>query len=93
MISVSHNFRCDTETAELGEDYAELERVARVERLLQLRLARAKLRCGSRQAVNSVTRFAATLSDAGHDASFPDVIELAVEAAGEAMVRKMEVRQ
>ena len=90
-ISVSHNFRCDTETAELGEDYVELARIERAERLLRLRLARAKLRCGSRLALRSVSRFADSLDDARHDASFDDAMEHAAEAAGVAMVKKMEI--
>ena len=93
LIHVAHNFRCDRDTAELGEDYLELARIERAYKLLEARLERAAIATKSRLAAKTVLELGETLADIRHDASFGSTLALAHDAYHEAMVRPVQVRK
>lgn len=90
-IYVATSFRSDLETSELGEDFPELQKIDRVCRLLEQRLARAARRMSSRAAISSVTELNLLLADARHDASLDGVLARAEEAFGEVRVVRMRL--
>ena len=83
---VATSFRCDRETAELGEDYPALARIERAYRLLEQRLERAQPFLHARRSIESVMDLAQSLADARHDASFGAALSLAQDAFAEARV-------
>lgn len=83
------SFTCDRETRELGEDYPELQRIARAYRLLERRLIAAQRRLGAGRSLSAVMDFSLALADADHDASLGSMVALAREAFIEARVVKI----
>ncbi len=90
-MHVSHNFACDRQIRELGEDYLELKLVARTMRLLQLRVSRARLRVDSPRAKETLFELDLLLQDARDDSSIAASESLAKDAAVEAMVGPVRV--
>lgn len=88
-LHTASSFVCGRDTAELGEDYAELLKIDRAYRLLERRLTRAALRLNARDAIRTVTEFNLLLADARHDASWGSTLDLAKDAHGEARVIKI----
>lgn len=83
---VATSFRCDRETAELGEDYPALVRVERAYRVLERRLEHALPVLHARRSIEAVMDIAQSLADARHDASFGSTLSLALDAFEEARV-------
>jgi hypothetical protein len=89
IYHVATSFVCDTETAELGEDYPELEKIERAYRLLERRLERAPHLLHARRAIKSAHDMSCGLADTRHDASFGSTLSLARDAFEEARVVKI----
>jgi len=89
IIHVAMSRGCDRETAELGEDYAELSGVEVAFRLLMARLNRARRRCNSDDGRASIKEMLVLLPDARHDASWAGTLAVAKDAAAEARVVRM----
>lgn len=83
---VATSFRCDRETAELGEDYPAIAQIERAYRLLEQRLERALRLLHARRSIDTIMEFAQLLADARHDASFGTTLTLAHDAFAEARV-------
>jgi hypothetical protein len=83
------SFVCDPETAALGEDYPELEKIERAYRLLERRLERAPYVLHARRAIKSAHDMSCGLADTRHDASFGSTLSLAKDAYEEARVVKI----
>lgn len=83
------SYICDRETRELGEDYPELNKIARAYRLLEHRLTAAQARLRARRSLASVMDFSLALADANHDASLGSTVALARDAFVEARVVKV----
>ena len=92
VIHVSHNFTCDRDIRELGEDHPELKRVEWAYRIYERALERAARKVHSARATASVMLLGEGLADSRHDASFGSTLSLAEDAYGEAMVRPVEVK-
>ena len=86
---VATSYVCDRETRELGEDYPELDKIARAYRLLEHRLTAAQARLNSRRALSAVLDFSLALSDANHDECLGSTISSARDAFAEARVVKI----
>ena len=86
ILHTASSFACSRDTAELGEDYAELQKIDRAYRLLERRLTRAAVRLNTRDAITTVTEFNLLLADARNDASWGRTLDLAKDAAEEARV-------
>jgi hypothetical protein len=89
IAHVATSFACGRETAELGEDFPELQKIERAYRLLERRLERAPVRLHAGRAIRSAHDLAASLADARHDASFGATLALAADAFAEARVVKI----
>ncbi|MEQ1866694.1 MAG: hypothetical protein ABL996_18815 [Micropepsaceae bacterium] len=89
ILHTASSFACSSETAELGEDYAELQKIDRAYRLLERRLTRAAVRLNARDAISTVTEFNLLLADARNDAAWGPTLDLAKDAAEEARVIKI----
>ena len=89
IIHVATSFACGRETAELGEDFPELQKIERAYRLLERRLERAPVRLHAARAIRAAHDLAASLADARHDASFGATLALAADAFAEARVVKI----
>lgn len=83
------SYVCDRETRELGEDYPELQRIARAYRLLERRLTAAQRRLRAGRSLSAVMDFSLALADADHDASLGSTVTLAHDAFVEARVVKV----
>lgn len=83
---VATSFRCDRETAELGEDYPALVKIERAYRLLERRLERAPATLHAGRAIRVAHELAESLADARHDASLGSTLALAKDAFAEARV-------
>ena len=86
MGYVATSFRCDRETAELGEDHPTLARIERAYRMLERRLEHAQPFLHARRSIETVMELAQALADARHDASFGATLSLARDAFAEARV-------
>ena len=80
---------CDRETAELGEDYPELQKIERAYRLLERRLERAPVALHASRAIRTAHELAMGLADIRHDASLGSTLSLAKDAFEEARVVKI----
>jgi hypothetical protein len=89
VYHVATSFACDPETAALGEDYPELEKIERAYRLLERRVARAPYVLHARRAIKSAHDLSCGLADTRHDASFGSTLSLAKDAYEEARVVKI----
>ena len=89
---VATSFRCDRETAELGEDYPTVAGIERAYRLLERRLERAQPTLHARRTIETVMELSQLLADARHDASFGTTLALAREAFAEARVIRTAAR-
>lgn len=86
ILHTATSFACPRDAAELGEDYAELQKIDRAYRLLERRLTRSAVRLNARDAIRTVTEFNLLLADARHDASWASTLDLAKDAAEDARV-------
>jgi hypothetical protein len=89
ILHVASSFACGRDTAELGEDYAELQKIDRTYRLLERRLTRAAVRLNTREAISTVTEFNLLLADARNDAAWGATLSHAKDAAEESRVIKI----
>lgn len=83
---VATSFRCDRETAELGEDYPALMKIERAYRLLERRLEQAPATLHAGRAIRAAHELAESLADARHDSSLGSTLALAKDAFAEARV-------
>lgn len=88
VMWVSHSYAADRDTRELGEAYQDLRKIERAFRLLERRLARIEPRVHGR-AARLVHELAEALAEVRHDASMGAIVDMARDAFGEAMVRKV----
>ena len=81
--TMSTNFNCDPDLAELGEAFPEIAAAEEAYNELRRRLERVQ-RCSSQVADTSATKFLVRLSEARHDSSWGEIIGDAEEAFSEA---------
>ena len=88
VMWVSHSFACDTETRELGEAYQDLKAIERAYRLLERRLERAEPNVHglARRLVYDLRQ---AIGEVRNDTCLGMHVDLARDAFGEAMVRKV----
>lgn len=89
LIHVATSFRCDGETAALGEDCHLVQAVERARRLLLARVERAYRAAQSKDATDALRELRLSLPDTFADASFAGVLATAKDAADEARVVRM----
>ena len=88
VMWVSHSFACDTETRELGEAYQGLKAIERAFRLLERRLERAEPNVHGK-AARLVYELRQAIGEVRDDTCLGSTVDLARDAFGEAMVRKV----
>lgn len=88
VMWVSHSYAADRETRELGEAYQDLRKIERAFRLLERRVDRAAPQVHGK-AARLVQELSEMLLEVRHDTCLGSTVDLARDAFGEAVVRKV----